>query len=63
MSHIEQIKRQELADLKSQIEYSTDTLMNRIDEMEDWEVKEFIAINLDYRTELYALENHIKNVF
>jgi hypothetical protein len=63
MSHVEMIKREELASLKGQLNYANDCLLYRIDEMEDFEVKEFLKLNSDYKIEISFLENHIKNVF
>lgn len=63
MSHIEKIQKENLESLKGQLEYNTDCLMNRIDEMEDWEVKEFLTGNASYKEEIADLENHIKEVF
>lgn len=63
MSFTEKLQRENLSSLKGQLNYNTNCLMNRINEMEDWEVKEFLTVNSQYRVEILALENHIKNVF
>lgn len=63
MTHIEKIQRENLESLKGQLKYTNDCLMNRINEMEDWEVKEFVQLNADYNIEIFELENHIKEVF
>jgi len=63
MSHSEKIQRENLESLKGQLQYTNDCLLNRIDEMEDFEVKEFVNLNQYYKEEIYNLENHIKNVF
>ena len=63
MSTIEQLKREELASLQGQRSYAVDCLMNRINEMEDFEVKEFTNMVSNYNSEISFLENHIKNVF
>lgn len=63
MTHIEKIQKENLESLKGQLNYTNDCLMNRINEMDDWEVKEFVQLNADYNIEIFELENHIKKVF
>lgn len=63
MSHAQKIQLENLSSLKSQMDYSSDILLNRIDEMEDWEVKEYIAVHLDTQSEYNNLFLHIKYNF
>jgi hypothetical protein len=51
MTNSQKIQIENLDSLKNQIAYSSDVLLNRINEMEDWEVKEFICINKQYQEE------------
>lgn len=63
MAHAEKIQREKLESLKGQLAYTTDCLMNHINEMEDWEVKEYVAVSLDYKEEISQLQQHISEVF
>lgn len=63
MSFTEKIQRENLQSLKGQLDYSIDCLSNRIDEMEDWEIKEYIQVYQDAQSEYVNLYNHIQNVF
>jgi hypothetical protein len=63
MSHAQKIQLENLAGLERQQAYSSDVLINRINEMEDWEVKEYIAVHLDTLAEYNSLYLHVKNNF
>jgi len=51
-----------LVSLKGQKEYAINCLMNSINEMEDFEVKEFLKMKSDLNSEILFLENHLKRV-
>ncbi len=62
MSHAEMVKREELASLKGQLNYTNECL-SRQNEMQSWEIKEYNNLKSGYEQEIAELENHIKNVF
>lgn len=63
MSFTEKLQRENLESLKGQLNYSIDCLSNRINEMEDWEVKEYLQVHKSTQSEYVSLYNHIQNVF
>lgn len=63
MSHAQKIQLENLSSLKNQMDYYSDILLTRIDEMEDWEVKEYVAVHLDTQAEYNDLFLHIEYNF
>lgn len=63
MSFTEKLQREKLQGLNGQLNYANDCLLSRINEMEDFEVKEYLLLNSELKSEISLLENHIKNVF
>jgi len=53
---------QNLQDLKGQLNYTNECLSNNIDEMQDFEVKEFLMLNSGLTSEINFLTNHCKNM-
>lgn len=62
MSTSIKLQIEELASLRGQREYAVDCLVNRIDEMEDSEVREYLEVKTGLDSEINFLENHLKNV-
>lgn len=62
MSHALKMQHERLEELKGQKKYTDDLLMNRINEMESWEVKEYSNLSVNYKFEISELQYHLNNL-
>ena len=59
MSIAKQLQEQKLQDLKGQLNYANNCLINRFDEMEKWEIKEYTFLKEKLEIQVRSLQIHL----
>lgn len=59
MSIAKQLQEKKLQDLKGQLNYANNCLINRFYEMEKWEIKEYTVLKEKLEVQVRSLEIHL----